>query len=142
VAKCLIIERLDRLTLTQKGMATAKHPLLREGVVEVVKATPEEQPISDLYRDAVTGAIRGYVRRTPAPEPKSSLPTFEDTFRAIVRGEPVASTPPALGSFEAACKAALHARGAPLPQPWRTEKVQKSIAHAPHLHRFHSGQWG
>jgi hypothetical protein len=40
VAKRLIVDELIRLTLTQKGKATAKHPLLREGVVEVVKATP------------------------------------------------------------------------------------------------------
>jgi hypothetical protein len=41
MAKRMVIDELIRLTLTQKGKATAKHPLLREGVVEVVKATPD-----------------------------------------------------------------------------------------------------
>lgn len=36
----LILDRLDRITLVRKGRATAKHPDLRSGVVEVVKAQP------------------------------------------------------------------------------------------------------
>lgn len=34
------IDKLLRLTLVRRGKATAKHPLLREHVVEAVKATP------------------------------------------------------------------------------------------------------
>jgi hypothetical protein len=38
MANRLIIHQLDRITLVRKGRATAKHPDLRAGVVEVVKA--------------------------------------------------------------------------------------------------------
>lgn len=34
----IFIKDLLRLTLTRKGKAVAKHPLLREGVIETVKA--------------------------------------------------------------------------------------------------------
>lgn len=37
----LVIQQLDRITLVRKGRATAKHPELREGVVEVVKAAED-----------------------------------------------------------------------------------------------------
>lgn len=38
----LYIQDLIRLTLVRKGQAVAKHPLLRSGVVEAVKASPIE----------------------------------------------------------------------------------------------------
>jgi hypothetical protein len=37
----LIVNKLDRLTLVSKGRSRAKHPALRDNVVEVVKAVPE-----------------------------------------------------------------------------------------------------
>jgi hypothetical protein len=40
MANRLILSRLDKITLVRKGKATAKHPDLRSGVVEVVKAQP------------------------------------------------------------------------------------------------------
>lgn len=42
MAKTLYIQDLLRLTLTRKGQAIAKHPFLREGVVEAIKAEPVE----------------------------------------------------------------------------------------------------
>lgn len=38
MAKTIYIDRLLRLTLTRRGKAVAKHPLLREGAVEAIKA--------------------------------------------------------------------------------------------------------
>ena len=42
MAKTIYIDRLLRLTLTRKGKAIAKHPYLREDVVEAVKASQIE----------------------------------------------------------------------------------------------------
>lgn len=39
MAKTIYLDKLLRLTLTRRGKAVAKHPYLRENVVEAVKAT-------------------------------------------------------------------------------------------------------
>lgn len=45
------IQNLLRLTLTRKGRAIAKHPLLREGVIEAIKAeSVEEDPLWEAPR--------------------------------------------------------------------------------------------
>lgn len=43
MAQLLHIDRLTKLTLTRKGKAVAKHPLMRSGVVEMVKANALEE---------------------------------------------------------------------------------------------------
>lgn len=47
----LIVHRLDRITLVRKGRGRAKHPELREGVVELVKAVslPESPSVTQDY---------------------------------------------------------------------------------------------
>lgn len=44
MANRLILNRIDRITMVRKGTAMAKHPDLRTGVVEVVKATETPRP--------------------------------------------------------------------------------------------------
>lgn len=48
--RTIYINRLLRLTLTRKGKAIAKHPLLREGAVEAIKAMPSQiETLSPLW---------------------------------------------------------------------------------------------
>lgn len=45
MARTIYLDRLIRLTLTRKGRAVAKHPYLREGAIEAVKATATDEPL-------------------------------------------------------------------------------------------------
>lgn len=45
MARTIYLDKLLRLTLTRKGKAIAKHPLLREGAVEAVKAESLDEPL-------------------------------------------------------------------------------------------------
>ena len=47
--KTIYIGRLLRLTLTRRGKAVAKHPLLRENAVEAVKAMPSQIETTPLW---------------------------------------------------------------------------------------------
>lgn len=50
MAKLMVVEKIHRLTLVRKGRAKAKHPDMQSGVVEVVKATPEQTGTPNLDR--------------------------------------------------------------------------------------------
>lgn len=51
MAKVIYLDKLLRLTLTRRGKAVAKHPYLRENVVEAVKASdvPQNETASPLW---------------------------------------------------------------------------------------------
>ncbi len=44
MANRMIVQKLTRLTLVRKGKGTAKHPNMRDSVVEAVKAVEERKP--------------------------------------------------------------------------------------------------
>lgn len=81
MATRLIIKRLDRITLVKKGKGTvAKHPELRSGVVELVKAGPT---VADF------GATMKTLLHGPQAVQKASGPdltglTFDDALKALL----------------------------------------------------------
>jgi hypothetical protein len=94
MAKRLYINELIRLTLVQKGKAVAKHPLLREGVVEVVKATPDtpkprkaptEDEIMQAYRLALhpggEGLPAGVARKATPVSPYPNLDRYRKQYQ-------------------------------------------------------------
>lgn len=62
----MFVEKLHRLTLVRKGRGVAKHPDMREGVLEVVKSEetdPLDGAVYDWYED-----FAAFIRDTPADD--------------------------------------------------------------------------
>ena len=51
MAKEMFVEKLHRITLVRKGRGMAKHPDMREGVVDVIKSDTLDDPLYDWYED-------------------------------------------------------------------------------------------
>jgi hypothetical protein len=96
MANRLILNRIDKITLVRKGRAVAKHPHLKDGVVDVVKASYDEVSpgavqagLSDAFGRALVLALHGPVQKTAAtavpPPPAEAKVSFDDTFAALMR---------------------------------------------------------
>ena len=76
----MFVEKLHRLTLVRKGRGMAKHPDMREGVLEVVKSeetTALDDPLYDWYED-----FAAFIRDTPADEvPEEWELAFAESYK-------------------------------------------------------------
>jgi hypothetical protein len=115
MANRLILQRLDKITMVRKGKATAKHPALREGAIEVVKSYEAVQPW--MYDNSPTG-----------------VPNAQDeTLRALLA--------PTTSYVEGARRMAAERGMSPEssnPAPTRKADVPSQ---APSCVRFSSGRW-
>lgn len=78
MAQLLHVDRLTKLTLTRKGKAVAKHPLLRSGVVETVKASALEEGEEN------SGRTEGQ----EVPEAEVTEPNWYTEFEGFIEATP------------------------------------------------------
>lgn len=86
MAQRMKVVKLVRLTLVRKGRGvTAKHPDLRMGVVETVKATPAQPATFDAVFDHIldSDAALG-IRRPPQQVDLPPGTSFDDAVRRLL----------------------------------------------------------
>jgi hypothetical protein len=92
MANRLILSRLDKITLVTKA-ARAKHPLMKDGVIEVIKASYDDVSpgavqagLSDPFGRALVLALHGPTKnvvKSTTPQPPAKV-SFDEAYAALM----------------------------------------------------------